>query len=461
MSGAGSDEAPDDDALARRERDRISAVRMELLEHHPFWGHLLLSAELIAAPGLRAIAATDCARRVWYNPERTASLTHRELGFVLAHEIGHMAYQSHARIQGRHARLWNCATDFAINRIVAQIEDPSRPGERLYTPPARVLLDRRFDGMNAEVIYAYLERDAKARQAARRKAGEVSDDAETEPDLDDAGDHDGGVDVHVSASPDAADEEALSDRIKQAVAYWRRNGRRGDVPGGLERRYEAPRTATPPWLVQLRAHLDQTAAREELDPWRPSRKWRAHDLVLPGLGGERVPSIVIALDTSGSMSHAVIRQACAEIKAVTELAEQACVIVADARVHEVIGLDDVDRWLRRGRVTGGGGTSHIPVFDYIRAHRLNPTLMIGFTDLHSRFPARPPAFPVVWVTDRRHGPAPFGTVIEVGPEFRDTHTSARGERHDLTMDGVTAGLGPDPLRDAGLRTGRRAPDPRV
>jgi len=404
-----------DAELERRERDRISAVRMELIEHHPFWGHLLLSAELISAPGMRAIAATDCTRRVWYNPERTAALTHRELGFVLAHEIGHMAYQSHARVQGRHARLWNCATDFAINRIVAAIDDPSRPGERLYSPPTGVLLDRRFDGMNAEVIYAYLEREAQQRQAARTKAGAPSDADEPEPDVDDAGDHGGGVDVHVSASPSPADEEALNDRIKQAIDHWRNNGRRGDIPGGLERRFEPPAPKTPPWITALRAHLDQVVLREALDPWRPSRKWMAQDVLLPGLGGERVPSLVIALDTSGSMPPDVIQQACAEIKAVTELAEQACVIVADARVRQVIGLDDVDRWLRRGRVLGGGGTSHLPVFDHIRERRLEPTLMLGFTDLYSRFPERAPTFPVVWITPRRHGPAPFGAVVEVGP----------------------------------------------
>jgi len=392
--------------LLQRERDRISAVRMELLEHHPFWGHLLLSAELVAAPELPAIAATDCTQRIWYNPTRTSALSHRELGFVMAHEIGHMAYQSHARVRGRHARLWNCATDFAINRIVAQIHDPSRPGERLYAPPAGVLLDRRFDGMHAEVIYAYLEREAKLRQIARS----ALDQAEAE-DLDSEGDHNGGIDVHVSAQPDAQQTEKRAERLKDAVNHWRRQGRRGDMPGDIERSFAPRSPPTPAWLRTLRALLEQTTLRDELDPLRLSRRWCAHDLIRPGLGGDRLPSLVVALDTSGSMTPDVIRQACAEIKAVTELAERATVIVADAAVREVIELDDLDRWLERGHVQGGGGTNHVPVFDYIREHRLEPTLLVAFTDLRTRLPPRAPEFPVLWVTHAGHGPAPFGTVI--------------------------------------------------
>ena len=40
------------DQLTRAERDRLSTLRMQLLELHPFWGYLLLQVRFVAAPGL-------------------------------------------------------------------------------------------------------------------------------------------------------------------------------------------------------------------------------------------------------------------------------------------------------------------------------------------------------------------------------------------------------------------------
>ena len=54
---------------------------------------------------------------------------------VLAHELGHHLLATADRRRGRRAHRWNCATDYAINRIVAAIEHPARPGERLYRSP--------------------------------------------------------------------------------------------------------------------------------------------------------------------------------------------------------------------------------------------------------------------------------------------------------------------------------------
>jgi predicted metal-dependent peptidase len=82
-------------------------------------------------------------------------------------------------------------------------------------------------------------------------------------------------------------------------------------------------------------------------------------------------------------------------------------------VQEAVESDGIEEWLRRGRAKGGGGTNHVPVFEYIARSGRKPDLFIGLTDLESQFPARPPTYPVVWVTPERHGKAPFGAVVEV------------------------------------------------
>lgn len=383
------------------ESKRVSALRMQLLGMHPFWGYLLLHATLVLDPTLQAIAATDGHRRIWLNPDRTRELTIQQLGFVLLHEIGHHVQSSFTRARGRDPFLWNCATDYAINRVVAGIPRPGR-AEPLYTPPAGVLLDRRFDGLVAESIYERLVQDARA---ARGTPKRVSVDGVPVPD------HGGGLDVHLPAPMTEEEREDLEDRMRAAVAHWEASDQRGDAPGEAVRLF-SPRPTRVPWQRVLRRYVDAALTRDELDPRRPARRWLAEGAWVPGPSGERVGSIVVALDTSGSMGAEALDQACSEIRALAAQVQELHVIVADARVHEVVDLDHLDTWLRARRIRGGGGTSHVPVFDWVARQGLRPDVFIGLTDLYSAFPKRVPPYPVLWVTPRMHGKAPFGRVVE-------------------------------------------------
>ena len=167
------------------ESARISALRMQLLDLHPFWGYLLLQAQLIVDPNLEALAATDGHRRIWFNPDRTRELSLSELGFVLLHEIGHHVQASFTRERGRNPLLWNCATDYAINRVVHSIRRNPQ-SVPMYAPPKGILLDKRFDGMVAESIYEQLLKDAAA------QAGQAGQEGKPEGTPSEDGDAPGG-----------------------------------------------------------------------------------------------------------------------------------------------------------------------------------------------------------------------------------------------------------------------------
>jgi predicted metal-dependent peptidase len=83
-------------------------------------------------------------------------------------------------------------------------------------------------------------------------------------------------------------------------------------------------------------------------------------------------------------------------------------------IQQVIGIDDLEDFLQKSEYSGGGGTDHVCVFDYIDRHRLNPTLFIGLTDLYSRFPPKRPAYSVLWITLEDHGTAPWGKIVSIG-----------------------------------------------
>lgn len=391
-------------APSSNQRGRLSTLRMQLLDLHPFWGFLLLQLELVSAPEMSHLAATDCVQRLWYNPRLTAELDDRQLGFVLAHEVGHMAYLTHDRLRGRNRHLWNCATDYAINRIVARMPHPTRPGQMLYDPPAGILLDRRFDGLIAEAIYERLCADPSGLPSAPAD-GSAEMVGETR-----ARGHGGGIDLHLPDALDADARERLDEMLGAAVAHWRAHGQRGDAPGHCVRAFDVG-PARAPWQRLLRTFVGATLAVDEYDPRRPNRRWLAQDVYRPGHGGERVGCVVVALDSSGSMPRALVSAACAELRALAGFATEVHFVVADAKVQETFDQDGLDRWLQARSARGGGGTDHRPVFDWVATRRLRPDVFVGFTDLFSAFPARPPGYPVLWLTPVSHGEAPFGRVI--------------------------------------------------
>ena len=393
-----------DAALVYAESGRISALRMQLLESHPFWGHLLLQARLIPEPELEALAATDCLRHIWFNPRLTADLSLQELGFVLAHEVGHMVFASAARLHGRNPVIWNCATDYAINRIVARIEKPSGRGELLYQAPKGILLDPRYDGWIAEAIYEDLmEREPPPSTTVRLTLDGV--------DCGSVVDHGGGLDVHlpVELSPD--EEQELRDRLTSAVSAWKQADGRGHVPGSIERLVTERRKSVVPWRRLLHRYLSESLVPDDYSLSRPNRRYLAEDIVVPGLiHGER-RELIVAVDSSASMGRDEIVRAGSELATLAGVEPRITVLVADAAIQQVVEARDLPAFLRKLEFRGGGGTSHVPVFDWIEKNKKRPDLFIGLSDLCSSYPKKPPPYPVLWVTPRAHGTAPWGKMI--------------------------------------------------
>jgi predicted metal-dependent peptidase len=91
--------------------------------------------------------------------------------------------------------------------------------------------------------------------------------------------------------------------------------------------------------------------------------------------------------------------------------ERVHVLSCDAKVHTHTELADANELLANApEMKGGGGTAFEPVFQWVEAHRIEPCVLIYFTDLMGSFPREAPPYPVVWVSTHP-GEAPFGETI--------------------------------------------------
>jgi predicted metal-dependent peptidase len=172
--------------------------------------------------------------------------------------------------------------------------------------------------------------------------------------------------------------------------------RRGELPGGLDRSVASVLRPAVPWEDALREFVTRTAQADYR--WSPPNRRFAHAaLYLPRLSGEALGDVVLAVDTSGSIGQELLDRFAAEAQGILDAYDVTLhVVYHDAAVQQVQTWRSTDGPLVL-EPKGGGGTSHVPVFDWIAREGLEPACVVCLTDLYTEFPSAAPVIPVLWI----------------------------------------------------------------
>ena len=167
------------------------------------------------------------------------------------------------------------------------------------------------------------------------------------------------------------------------------------------------------WREVLRAFMQQSVYAPDYRFSQPNRRYLGLGLYLPVLAGENVRAVVIAVDTSGSVSQALLEQFHGEIKCVLDEVrpERTVVVYADYVVQAVAEVLPDDAFVFEAK--GRGGTSFIPVFEHVAKEGIDPDCLVYLTDLEGEAPALPPEYPVLWVTPPTRLVPPWGRKVEL------------------------------------------------
>jgi predicted metal-dependent peptidase len=194
---------------------------------------------------------------------------------------------------------------------------------------------------------------------------------------------------------------------------------RGDLPGDLRRLLEQIEIAMKPkWYQKLRNLIGNKMVMQQKRSTmkRPSRR-----LGIPYPGKKRIRrgSIVVSIDTSGSISDHELAIFLHDVKEICTVYQAPFHIIAcDADVHQVERISneaDIKKFVKN--LKGGGGTSHVPVFEYIEEHKLNPDLYIAFTDGETDWPKEPPPYKMIWALVGDYGKHPEQFKVPYGEKF--------------------------------------------
>lgn len=217
----------------------------------------------------------------------------------------------------------------------------------------------------------------------------------------------------------APTSRAELERMKLAIAHHLRGERGGeDDPLARTQRRAAKELERVVFDRGGRASVDWRRVLAEAFPphrsvrpdyRRPSRRFRERVGEIPGRARRPPrPALLVAIDTSGSMTGATLDRVVHEVGELARFAHLT-VVECDAAVHRVRALRG-----RLGPLIGGGDTDFAPVFAEALAHAGDVVGVVYFTDGKGQMPAAPPTLPTLWIlTHEDPFVAAFGSVVRM------------------------------------------------
>ena len=394
--------------MIRSNQSRLTAARTRLLLDYPWFGSLSMRLRLEEDSTIPTFA-TD-GTRIKYNPEFLDKVSDPELTAILAHGVMHCALLHPYRRGNRDPKLWNIATDHAINNEL------KKAGLSL---PADCVCDQQYDGLSAEVIYAQLGKE-------NHNPDQNSAQHSGSGDQDNAGDDSSGSgDVpSTGAVQDAPTGSESQDSGEMSESDWKVAAEQasdvargcGKLPGSAAERVKASRTAPADWRELLREFVTHTVPSDY--SWlSPNRRFISDGLYLPGVVKENLGHIAVAVDTSGSIDQKLLAAFCTELNSIVNeaRADGVTVLYCDSQVNKTEEFAQDEEIVLTA--VGRGGTAFSPVFKTIEAWEENPVCLIYFTDLDCWDTPTAPEYPVLWATDlsvTKDGP--FGQTVRITAE---------------------------------------------
>ncbi len=406
--------------LDRAGLDRLAAAKLWLITTGdlPYLSSALYGLVTVPSSGVASMS-TDPLWRLYVNPAWLAAADVPDIGRCLAHQVWHLLGEHAARAGDLGVTVaaeahWRTATHVTIGEALPW-PDPALPGAVRLGLRAGAAAEEHFAVLSRLAAPAGPAAEPASRSGSRRSPpdGAATDPAggghqgappAPRPDQTCGSGADGRPRAHDippgdPAVPGLTTMQAHALRRAVAVEFRAHHRARGTVPGSWGRWVQDILDPVVPWPQVLHAavrrglgwahgHADYTYSRIA------RRQSAVPSVVLPALR-RPVPSVVVVVDTSGSVDDGLLAQALGEIDAVlagvATGSQGVTVLAVDAAVHTVARVRDV----RDIELAGGGGTDMAAGIGAALAHRPRPHLIIVLTDGFTPWPPTPTPIPVI------------------------------------------------------------------
>jgi predicted metal-dependent peptidase len=371
---------------------RIERCHVQLMKHPNFclFSGLFMIGKVSVQDDV--LTASSNGLDVIYGRAFVDRLTDKALGFLILHENMHKAYRHmivwKSLYKKNHA-LANMACDFVIN---LQLHDYDPEGKVIEFPTDEDgnqmgCLDEVYRGMDAHQVFLLLEekygedygkpKTIKVKMEGKGEDGDGQGDGEGEPQSLDEHDWDG-ADA-MSEKEVEANAKEIEDALRQGSMLA------GKMNGNVSREIDELLTPKVDWKEALREFVKTSTQGKDQTTWkRLHKRFIGMDIIMPSSYDEKVGSILIGIDTSGSIGSAELSQFLGEVKSICDEVspEKIDLLYWDTHVasHEVYTNNELAGLLESTQAKGGGGTDPSCVPKYMKKERLTPECVVMLTD---------------------------------------------------------------------------------
>lgn len=365
-------------------------VRMAI-GNEPFFGSIALRLPWVADDTCPTMA-TD-GKCVIYNPAFVLEMSADEVKAVAIHEIMHVALLHPLRLNGRDPMRANMAMDYAINLLLTDAG---------YKLPQGALIDRTYADMSWEQIYDLLPAQPKGKGKSSGDGSGSGRDYSNGDVLDPKG--------------TVEERQKMEEEIKTMTSQAESNAQAaGKMPGNLRDVLLKSREPEEDYRHLFEKFVAPIYPRDYT--WqRPSRRFIGQDMYLPSILKDGVGELMVAVDTSGSISNDVLENFVGMINHfLTRVKpEKLHVVYCDASVYKHDQFKPGAPMELDGCKVQSGGTRFSPVFKYAQDNEIKPKCCVYLTDLECYDFGPEPEYPVLWMQyGSFRGEVPFGQIVKI------------------------------------------------
>lgn len=356
----------------------------KLLIKEPFYGIFLLSLNkqfTTEIPTL-GVCLEGINHKILINEEYWNSLTDDQQIDVLKHELMHICFKHTTQLYKDlpNHKMANIAMDCEVNQLLENLPEGCVDYKKLKTQFPD--LEEKAGSRWYYKYFSNIINDTEVHGGRGQGQGQGEDD-----DNDGDGDPEGfGKDDKKGSHDKWKDFDELSDAEKELVEqqtdYVVKNTAeqvtkmRGTIPAEFKEYIDSLFVQKPAvfnWKAYFRRLLG-IAIDTAVKPTRKRPSKRFEDA--PGLRHKQKHSILVGIDTSGSVSEQELLDFFSEINHVYKTGANVDIVECDAAIHRIYpykGKFD-------GSITGRGGTSFDPVIEYYNQHQKQYSTLVYFTD---------------------------------------------------------------------------------
>ena len=359
------------------------------------------------------------------NPDYLAGLTKKQQLYAMSQLAWHMALGDPVTVQdAEHKNLFNLASDIYIDKMM--MADHGRVLERVPDCDPRYFNRSDFDGLTRDEIYRKLieEQDESddsqndsspsgsiGNDLTKSRPGDVQGDGS--PNQSDGDNQEG--EGQPSPQPMGQQElkEKLEDLVKNAAMQAKLAGK--NIPPGIQQQLDAIYNPQIPWH-QVLERVVGSFKREDYSWSRFHKGMFAHGYIIPTLYNESIGEVVVAVDTSGSISNEAYQHILGNLQFIhANLSPSKLHLVQFTdSIHNTMVSEEGDDLNEDIFKRVNGGTDVNPVFDWVENNGIKPEIMIVFTDMYMPKVKHDPSYPVIWgVIDNPSCDIPFGDRVDI------------------------------------------------